>query len=299
MSGATVSVAVFAHDEEASIRSCLEALAQIAGEATLSVHVLINGCSDGTEAVVRAYETKAYALNPVVLPRGDKAETWNHYVHVLAPADATLHVFTDGDVTVAPGSVTGMLAHLRDEPAALGCATLPLTGRSRQAFREKLLSRREMAGNLYGLRGSVVAALRSRGIRLPAGFIGEDGLVTTLLRYDLDTRGHRDDRRIVATEEGGFRYPALSPWSPRDMRIYLRRRIRYALRRRQDAMLYPLLFERGVEAMPREIEDLYRTRGEDPGPAVSGLERLFDRLAARRIGRAVAVRQARPSQSAA
>ncbi|MBP0445128.1 glycosyltransferase family 2 protein [Roseomonas sp. SSH11] len=283
-----VSVAIFAYNEEAAITASLDALAALAGEAELQVHVLINGCTDGTERVVRSYVPQGFTLHPVVIARGDKANAWNTYVHEVAPADAAAHVFTDGDMLAAPGSIAGFLERFAAEPEANGCAALPISGRSRDAFRAKLVRNREMAGNLYALRGEAVAAFRQRGLRLPFGMFGEDGLVTTLIKHDLDTRGPRNDRRVTATERGGFAYPPLSPWSLRDWRIYRNRRMRYAVRRQQANMLYPLLFERGVEAMPEHVVDLYREHHAAMEVRWNGLDTWFDRLARKRILRDVA-----------
>ena len=280
-----VSVAVFAYNEESFIASALDAMAGLAAEAALTVHVLVNGCTDRTAEVVRGYRPRGFALNPVEIRRGDKANAWNTYVHEVAPADAAAHVFTDGDMLIAPGSIAGFLERFAAEPEANGCAGLPISGRSRDAFREKLVARREMAGNLYALRGETVMAFRRKGLRLPFGMFGEDGLVTTLVKYDLDTRGARRDERITATEKGGFGYPALSPFSLRDWRIYRNRRMRYAVRRQQANMLYPLLFEQGVEAMPAHVVDLYRARHASMELRWNGIDTWFDRIACQRIRR--------------
>jgi glycosyltransferase involved in cell wall biosynthesis len=281
----SVSVAVFAYNEEASIASALDAFGAMAGEAALTVHVLINGCTDRTAEVVRAYRPQGFTLQPLEIRRGDKANAWNTYVQEVAPLAAEAHVFTDGDMLAAPGSVAGFLERFAAEPEANGCAALPVSGRSRDAFREKLVARREMAGNLYALRGRTVEAFRRKGLRLPFGMFGEDGLVTTLVKYDLDTRGTRRDERVTATEKGGFAYPPLSPFSPRDWRIYRNRRMRYAVRRQQANMLYPLLFEQGVEAMPAHVVDLYRARHASMELRWNGLDTWFDRIACQRIRR--------------
>ena len=287
MPSPAVSVAVFAYNEEATIVASLDAIGACANEAALTVHVLINGCTDGTERLVRAYRPAGFALNPVVIPRGDKANAWNTYTHEVAPAEAVVHVFTDGDMIVAPGSVAGFLERFSLDPQANGCAGLPVGGRSRDAFRDKLVRRHEMAGNLYAVRGTCLMEFRRRGVRLPFGMFGEDGLVTTLIKYDLDTRGPRRDERITASQKGGFGYRPLSPWNPQDWRIYRNRRMRYAVRRQQGNMLYPLLFERGVEALPAHVVDLYRARHAAMERGWNGVDTYFDWVARRRILRDV------------
>ena len=283
-----VSVAVFAYNEESEIEAALRSLDACGTEAELLVHVLINGCTDGTERVVRSYAPKRITVVPIVTSVGDKANAWNHYTQELAPLDATLHVFTDGDMLVGSGSISAFLRRFEEDPHANGCAGLPLSGRSRKAFRAKLLRQREMAGNLYALRSSCLGEFRARGVRLPFGIFGEDGLVTTLVKYDLDLRGRRDDQRVTATEGAGFGYPPLSPWRIRDWRTYHRRRMRYAMRRMQAKMLYALLRERGTEAMPAHVVDLYRQREEALTLSWNGVDTLFDWIALRRIRRDIA-----------
>lgn len=288
MNESLVSVAVFAYNEEDGITAALDRLDACATEARLRIHVLINGCTDGTERAVRAWRPARAELVPVVIARGDKANAWNHYVHEIAPEDAAAHVFTDGDMLVSPGSVAAFLRQFDADPHANGCAGLPVSGRSRDAFRAKLVQRREMAGNLYALRGGCVAAFRRQGVRLPFGIFGEDGLVTALVKYDLDMRGRQDDRRVTAADAAGFAYPSLSPWDPASWRIYRNRKMRYAVRRQQALMLYDLLRRDGTAAMPAHVVDLYRRCGDGMGLRWNGLDTPFDWVAIRRIRRDIA-----------
>lgn len=281
----SVSICMFAYNEESRITAALDALDACGGEARLRVHVLINGCTDGTERVVRGWRPQRIEVVPVVLARGDKANAWNHYVHEAAPLDAAVHVFTDGDMLVSPGSIAAFLEAFGADPHANGCAGLPVSGRSRDGFRAKLQRGREMAGNLYALRGRCVEAFRRAGVRLPFGMFGEDGLVTALVKYDLDLRGTRDDLRVTSAEGAGFGYVPLSLWRPGDWRTYRNRKMRYAVRRQQALMLYDLLRERGPEAMPAHVVDLYRKRGATMQLRWRGLDTWFDWVAIRRIRR--------------
>lgn len=280
-----VSVAVFAYNEEASIAASLDAIGACATEASLTVHVLINGTTDSTEDIVRAYRPDGFVIKPVVIKLGDKANAWNTYVHEIAPEAAAIHVFTDGDMEIAQGSISGFLERFAAEPDANGCAALPTTGRSREQFASKLRNQREMAGNLYALRGRCVMEFRRRGIRLPVGMFGEDGLVATLVKYDLDTLGQIRDERIAVSEVGGFAYPSLSPFRAGDWRTYRNRRMRYAVRRQQANMLYPILFKYGVSAMPAHVADMYKNNHHLMELRWNGLDTYFDWIAYKRICR--------------
>ena len=95
-------VAVFAHNEEGSIRRCLESLWWATRRPEdLRVRVLVNGCRDGTEAIVRAFAQAHPQVEPVVLGLGDKANAWNTYVHGEPTAEAN-HYFLDGDTWLPP-----------------------------------------------------------------------------------------------------------------------------------------------------------------------------------------------------
>jgi glycosyltransferase involved in cell wall biosynthesis len=283
-----VSACIFAYNEEARIVAALEALDACGAEARLRAHVIINGCTDGTERVVRAWRPRHIEVVPVVLARGDKANAWNHYVHEVAPLDAAIHLFTDGDMLVTRGSVAAFLAAFAADPHADGCAGLPVSGRSRDGFRDKLRRGREMAGNLYALRGRSVEAFRREGVRLPFGMFGEDGLVTALVKHDRDMRRPRDDQRVTFAEDAGFGYVPLSVWQPADWRTYRNRKMRYAVRRQQSLMLYDLLRAGGPQAMPAHVVDLYRARGAGMRLAWRGLDTWFDWVAIRRIRRDMA-----------
>ena len=284
----TISIAIFAYNEERSIGAALDAVGRCASEGHVTAHVLINGCTDNTEAAVRAYRPHGFSVVPVLIPRGDKANAWNVYVHTVAPETADFHVFTDGDMIMQPGSLAGFAERFSAEPGAEACAALAVSGRDRSAFRDKALHNREMAGNLYALRGRCVKAFRDSKLRLPVGLFGEDGLVTMLVRYGLDPKGERRDTRIAVSQAGGFAFPSLSPWRPSDWRIYRNRKRRYAMRRQQAMMLYPLLFADGAKAMPEHVIDLYRTRFSTTRLTWRGLETVFDWEARRRIARNLA-----------
>jgi len=279
-----VSVAVFAYNEAKLIAACLDSIEACAGEVDLSVFVMINGCTDRTEEIVRGYAATHPNVHPIVLRMGDKANAWNQYVHEASRQDAVVHAFIDGDVAIMPGSMAALVRAFDADPVANGCAALPVGNRHRvKAYRSKLTVNREMAGNFYALRGSFVAEIRRRDIRVPIGMFGEDGLVTALARWNLD-RGPDDVRRVTFTEDAEFEYEGLSLWRPSHVRIVRNRYMRYAMRRQHVKMLYPLVYEHGVGLMPAHIMDLYPTRHGALRPDWRRIiQALFDIIAIRRI----------------
>jgi glycosyltransferase involved in cell wall biosynthesis len=274
---------VFAYNEQAVIADSLRRLLACGDEAELSIHVLINGCTDDTEAVVQELAASESRLHPVPIRRGDKANAWNHYVHLVAPDDAVLHVFTDGDMEVSKGSVKGFVRRFAEQPVANACAGMPLSGRNALKLCHRIKTLGEMYGNLYALRAEFVARIRAEGVRLPFGIFGEDGLVAALAKCDLDPRQKMDLARITWSEASTYRFEALSPWKPECWRIYRNRRRRYALRWQQSRLLWSLLSAEGVSAMPAHVVDLYRRQRHLLRPRLAGLDTVFDWEARRRI----------------
>ena len=278
------SVAVFAYNEEQAITQCLDSIQQSCEGTDTIIHVLANGCTDGTERAVSRYAQTHRNIRLVVIELGDKANAWNHYVHVIAPR-ADVHFFVDGDVMISPGALRNMTECLHRHPEASAAAGLPISGRSRDSLREKLISNREMAGNFYALRGSTVDDFRRRDLRLPVGIFGEDGLVGMLVKCDLDPLEKSKPDRIVPCEEGGFYFDSLSILNLSHWRIYRNRKMRYAVRRQQANMLYPMLFAGGLDAMPRHVADMYGKRSDVLKLRWNGTNTYFDFVAIRRIKR--------------
>jgi glycosyltransferase involved in cell wall biosynthesis len=278
------AVAIFAHNEERNIERCLDAVRSAVSNHVVQCIVLANGCRDHTEErVVRYMQQHAY-VQLTAIELGDKANAWNEYVHRLAPA-AAVHFFVDGDCRVEAHALSELAAALRNSPRANAAAALPGTGRNVVAARRAVVDGHELMGNLYALRGDFVDRLRRLGVRLPIGLIGDDSLVGALAKWDLETNGPWDEDRIVTAEGADFTFDSLSPFQMSDWHIYFARRVRYRMRAHQLEMLRPMLKERGVEALPSDIRSLYADYIRDSKPSGSGLDRVFDYFARRRMQR--------------
>ncbi|WP_367847049.1 glycosyltransferase family 2 protein [Rhodoferax sp. WC2427] len=255
---ATWSIAVFAHNEAPRIAATLRSIEAAAHGMAVEVVVLANGCQDGTAQVVRDLAAASPHLRVVEIALADKAHAWNEYVHAVA-ATATLHVFVDGDVQLAPGALQALARRLEQVPAAHAVGGLPTTGRDREGWSQRMLSQGTLAGGLYALRGSFVQTLRQRGIRLPQGLVGEDWLVSLWAGRDLQPTAMALDASgyVVFAPEAGFAFRSLSPWRLRDYRTYARRLWRYAQRGVQYEMVWQWLRLRLPESLPPDVRTLY------------------------------------------
>lgn len=276
------SVAVFAHNEGPRIIDCLQSLEEAGGR--LRITVLANGCSDDTEALVNNYALEHPWVELVSLALGDKANAWNVYLHdvVATPAFA---FFVDGDVRVSRGAFAALVSALEASPQANVAAAVPASGRSKQYLNRLVCEEHLVLGNLYALRGEFLRRAREVDLRLPRGYIGDDDLVTSLAKWDLDPTGPLLHERVAPCPPAQFTFESFSPWKLRDWPTYWRRRVRYSLRHMQHELLAPLLRSEGLGAMPVSIEDLYQRQSHllpQCRPRL-GVNALFDRIALRQM----------------
>jgi cellulose synthase/poly-beta-1,6-N-acetylglucosamine synthase-like glycosyltransferase len=112
-----VTVAIAAHNEEASIeRAVRSILAQAYEGPAVKLLIGLDGCTDRTAEVLAAIgEPRLRVLN---LPRVGKATTDNR---LAAAADTEVVVKTDAGSEFAPGTLARLVAPLRD--GRIGCAT--------------------------------------------------------------------------------------------------------------------------------------------------------------------------------
>lgn len=278
--GHRLAIGVFAHNEARQIEACLESIRPQLQPGDVC-HVLNNGSTDDTHDVVNAYGARHAFCRLVNIELGDKANAWNVFVHEVA-ADAEVHVFLDGDCRVKAGGLAALRRGFEAAPRAHALAAVPDPAIS-PAFHRLILGGHGVAGACYALSRSFIERVRQLRLRLPLGWIGDDSLVGAMVFWDLDPLGEWDPSRLVVVKEAQFEYDPLSPWSLRDLRLQYRRKVRYALRHRQNQMLHTLLKKEGLSAIPPTVLDLYR-RTAPPAPVKGiGLAAWFDLLARQRI----------------
>lgn len=281
-------VAVFAHNESSNIVPCLDSLLanRIPGHE-MQVHVLINGCTDDTLAVVQQYAASHPGIVAHDIQVGDKANAWNVYLHELAP-DCDVHFFIDGDVQAAAGALAILAKALKEAPQANAAAAFPTAGRGIEATRADMLAGRHLAGNLYALSGDFARRIRELAVYMPVGFIGEDSLIGALAKWNLDSsQGSWSDARIVPCPDAGFFFESLSLQKSADWKLYWGRRIRYSIRHIQLMLYRQEVRKNGLMNTPKHVLGLYQQLDALPAPSWKGADALFGRLAMRRIRRQI------------
>ena len=252
---------VLAHNEQARIRACLDSLFQGEPGRDLEVYVMANGCTDATEDIVREYQRTRPSVHLVSIALGDKCNAWNVFVHDTLPAlcaGRAVYFFMDGDARIEPRSLSALEAGLNSNPRAHAASAPPASGRSMRTDRHTLLTERHLVANLYALRGDFVRRLHEKGVRLPLGLEGDDGLLGMLVKWDLrPDQTEADDQRIEPCASAGFTFESVDWREAREWRGYWRRLVRYGRRRFEFQLLGPRLKQRGLSALPADIREIY------------------------------------------
>jgi hypothetical protein len=140
---------------------------------------------------------------------------------------------------------------------------------------------------LYALRGDFLERMKSGSYRLPDDVIGEDGLICAMAKTNLGDESHWNDERVVICENAGFLCAPVSILSPASWFMQYRRMINYSVRHFQNLMISRIMRDSGPKGLPRRLSDIYRREL----PAMRPRMRLdllwFDRIALRRMARAV------------
>ena len=251
------SVAVFAHNEARHIETCIRAIQRAGLAMEDQVFVLINGATDETESIVRRLSQDDPRIRPVVIALGDKANAWSFYVKRLAPEQADLHIFIDGDVEVSEGAFDEIRACLSEHTDALAASTLPSGGRTAASWARRILKEHGMPGNFYALRGRTLERINAEAISMPVGLIGDDPFLRWLLLRDLHPGATPDPARIRPVRNAFFTYKSIPITSLSGLRALWARQMRYQLRDLQINLLRMHLSVYGLTAMPRRIDSLY------------------------------------------
>lgn len=236
---------------------CVGALDAAAAGGAYVAHIMENGSTDATGRTARALAAADARIRAHELALGDKANAWNDYVHRLAPEDAEMHVFIDADVRAAPGAFPSLAHALEENPRAFAAAALPIAGRSRRRWATRLFKERYLSGNLYAMKGATLRLFRERGLFLPVGAYGEDGLLSYILVTDFKggpDDSHRD--RIAVAAGAFFEFDPLG-LSLRDIGLFRRRMRRYSQRHFQNLILYDRLKNEGIGAMPGHVHEIF------------------------------------------
>lgn len=274
--------AVFAHNEE---RNIVHAIDSILTDCDATVLVLANGCTDSTLRKVEHLARSETRVRGVEIELGDKSNAWNLFIHTLAPP-ADRYYFLDGDCSIVRGSIAELESKF-PVGAVNAVTAMPASGRSADMLSREIASSGGLLGNFYYLDSEFVQRIRALDLRIPIGTIGEDSLIGAWACWDLAPDSNWDRTRIGYSTGIRFQHRVLSLYSVDDIRLYLRRRVRYAMRRIQMNMLRASMQAGELRQLPEHIEGLYTRWSAEFDRAPPGLEWFFYRAAIRSMKRRV------------
>lgn len=281
------SVAVFAHNVAKTITDCLDNVLSQASGQSIQVFVLVNGSRDETELLVRKYSATHSNVEPVVLPIADKANSWNHYIHVIKPKGA-VHFFVDGDVHILPNSFQALSRGLSSNPGSNAAGALPATGRSQVSWSQNMLRFGRLAGGLYALKSRFISDLRRRQVRIPVGLIGEDLFLSCVVKEKLSLQGLIEPSdKLIFAPDARFTFRPLSPVRPKDWWAYGCRLVRYQIRDYQLGLLLRDLQNHPRIDLPHDMPELYCKLRGLPRYRWRGRMTAFDILAVMQLRRVI------------
>ncbi|TNE61245.1 MAG: glycosyltransferase [Alphaproteobacteria bacterium] len=273
---------IFAHNEQAAIGATLVSICDQAGADETDIHVLVNGSTDGTADVVRAFAGRHDNVFLHDIPAPGKSNAWNLAVHDYGH-EYRLYMFMDGDLTLAPGALMALRTALLAHPAANAASGVPYAGRTRDELIASLRAEPGIVGGLYALSGDFVRRLRADGARLPRGMVGDDALLGTMVATDLGPIRDWNYDRILMVEDAGFLFEPLSPLKPSHIYLHYRRMRRYSRRHFENRLIGLYLADRRPRELPADIAGLFAWGEKHLDLRRGGSRRLFDWLARRDI----------------
>lgn len=275
-------VAILAHNEEGRIGRCIASLLREPGD--FPIHVVVNGTTDGTAAIARDFGPRIIVHD---FAEGGKSRSWNRFVFDELNGFAETHIFVDGDAEIAPGSVAALqteLAQNRDANAASG---IPLNGRRAEFYQSKMRTEHGLFGDLYALRGSFLARMKTANIRLPDDLIGDDGLIGSLAKTDLHPEKQWQDNRVMVCAEAGFYCEPASIGDPATWKMQYTRQVNYSVRYFQNQIISDIMRNEGPGALPAKLSRSYPNYLDIFRPRRALSQYWFDLRALRRMHAAI------------
>jgi len=252
------SVAIFAYNEAENISRLLCSLSDAGLSDKDKAFVLINGCTDNTHQIVQEISRKDPRIHAIEIELGDKANAWNVYLDQLAPDNADLHVFLDGDVLPSKNAFNKMIKAFEKHTEAIAVSSLPKGGRQSEPWAKRILKFHGMPGNMYGIKKETFQRLRRQPIRLPIGLVGDDSFLRFLFLRNLDPKASETLDYIRPLSTVFFEYKSFPANTWGGLKAIWKRHLRYARRDLEHAVLVKRLQENGLSAMPRRADELWK-----------------------------------------
>ena len=287
-----VQAAVFGRNEAKRIEACLGSLCASIGTRRAQVTVVLNGCTDGSPAIARAFAARSTVpIRVCLIEHADKSNAINQF-HYALRHPARMYVGVDAYATMNPGAIGAMEDCLSAHPDANAVGTMAGNGRTSPAANAAVLSDGgSIRGQLYALRGDFVDRMVAAGLRLPVGLYRGDGLLGAFARHNLVGTAPSHPARIPGTAGAVFFIEPLKPWRAADLKRQWGRMIRQQRGRMENAAIRGIVHEQGFAALPDDADAMLAAFLQTQAfSALPGTKGILARLAVAEIRRGPPVR---------
>lgn len=260
----TWCVAVIASRERPEeLLATIDTVIWSAEEPTI-IDVLVNGNPELAKAITKLITQRVCSDNsPFIrvwsLPLGDKANTWNQYLHRIWPGNGVAF-FVDGYCRLSPNALRLLEEGMSSAPNALAGTSVPTTGRSATKWRKEVLAEGGLVGGFFAFKESVMTELREKNFNLPLGLYGYDATLGAVIAFALDPSKNQWNlkERIFAHPEVTWVTNKKKWWSPSDVKSYLNRTLKAVLRGLVGQAMRDFFEIRRMppEQLPRTTEEL-------------------------------------------
>ncbi|MDO6542036.1 glycosyltransferase family A protein [Photobacterium sanguinicancri] len=251
-----IQICVFAYNLEHHIEKSINSIIKNQGNYSASIYIMANGCKDKTAEVAYKIAKKNKKVHVVELSIGDKSNAWNIFTYDYYD-HSSIPIFVDGDLEFENDAIKNIIDFHLSHPAYNSISSFPFEhGRSSIAWRKELLEKHQFTGNLYLLSQPFISKIISQDVKLPVGLIGDDSMLGYLSATNLEQNSDRPKQRIGVCQSAIFTYEPLAIFSIKDIKLYLRRRVRYSTRYMQQSSIVPNLKVHGLSAMPEDASTI-------------------------------------------
>jgi hypothetical protein len=272
----TWGVAVFAARESVTtLEDVVRAVVTACQGHPSRVDVLVNG--NRGLAIELAQQFKSQPINTGnnilvyiwFIALGDKAQTWNTYVHRLYK-ETQLTFFIDGYTRPDPRSLNELAMGLTKNYHALASTGVPSCGRSADQHIETMLREGGLQGGLFALSYKAMNEIRLRKFKLPMGLYRVDSVIGAVINFNFDPSANNwDTARIQVQPQATYYYEALKWWRVKDIISHIKRKRRQAQGVLENLAVRDHLAHRrkAPQTLPRTSRDLVNAWWSSPaGP---------------------------------
>lgn len=268
----TWNVAVFASRETTDVLRATLTAVQAAVKRPTTIDVLVNGNRTLAEDAMKIISTLTKNDNLAkfrlwFIALGDKAHTWNVYLHNIWPGDA-LAYFIDGYARPYSNALALLEQGLSSNTIALGASGVPTIGSTAAKSRTEQIRDRGIHGNLFCLRSNTMRSLRASGFRLPLGIYRTDPTIGAVLKFSYDPKENSwNPERIFVESKASWATDKKHWWSYAEIKGQFKRRIRQAQGDLENRSVrhHLSICKRAPQNMPATINELVAIwRNENP-----------------------------------